>query len=473
MKKFTLFVCLNLLIAFATEAQPGANDPSFNQMAMGIGSEADSTIHSITIQSNGQVIIGGQFTTYNGIAMNRIARLKVDGSPDPAFNIGSGANNTIYTTAQQSDGRIIIAGNFTVFNGTTVNRMARLNADGSLDSTFNCGTGSEHCIYASALQNDGKIIFAGDFDTINGTARYRLVRLNVNGSVDTTFDPGLGATCTVYAISLQNNGQLIIGGAFVNYDGTAINRIARLNTDGSLDPSFDPGTGADNNIYTTNIQIDGKIIIGGLFTNYNGIPINHIARLNSNGSLDTTFTTGSAANHVVCSSTIQNDGKIIIGGNFTNFDGTTTNGIARLNQNGSIDAGFNTGSGTNDIVLSTAIQSDGRIIIAGSFTSYNGIVSNRVARIYGSEEVMTPVTETSDPENQIIYPNPNKGDFIIQTTFETDLSIVNSLGQNIQSVHLNANNNFSISISDLNNGIYFIYGINNSQFLKQKILISK
>ncbi|MDA3894000.1 MAG: T9SS type A sorting domain-containing protein [Salinivirgaceae bacterium] len=354
----------------------GTLDANFNQ-----GSGANNDVNSIAIQNDGKIIIGGDFTSYNGTAINRIARLNMDGTLDATFNVGFGANNDVYSIAVQSDEKIIIGGYFTSYNGTTRNPIARLNADGTLDATFDTGTGADKLVESIAIQSDGKIIIGGNFDSFNGTVTICLARLNADGTLDATFNPQTGANYSINTTAIQSDGGIIIGGAFTSYNGIVINRIARLNADGTLDATFITGTGADNIIYTTAIQSDGKIIIGGDFTSYNGTARNHIARLNADGTLDATFNPGFGANGIVYTTAIQSDGKIIIGGYFSSYNGTTMNGIARLNADGTLDTSFNQGSGANYPVKSIAIQSDGKIIIGGDFTSYNGTDINRIARL--------------------------------------------------------------------------------------------
>lgn len=134
------------------------------------------------------------------------------------------------------------------------------------------------------------------------------------GSLDLSFDPGTGASWSVRAVAIQSDGKILIGGQFTSYNGTPRDLIARLNVDGSLDMTFDPGTGADYGVRTIAVQSDGKIIIGGAFNFYNGTPRKGIARLNTDGSLDATFDPGLGANYVVHSASIQSDGRVIIGG---------------------------------------------------------------------------------------------------------------------------------------------------------------
>ncbi len=159
----------------------------------------------------------------------------------------------------------------------------------------------------------------------------------------------------VYSISLQPNGKLILGGLFSTIGGTRRGNVARLNADGTLDNSFNPdyGLGPNNRILTTSFQPNGKVIIAGNFTSYNNVSINRLARLNSNGSLDTSFNVGTGANNAVINAVLQPDGKIIIVGNFTSYNNVSKNGLARLNSNGSLDTSFNIGIGPNNSVFST------------------------------------------------------------------------------------------------------------------------
>ncbi len=249
----------------------------------------------------------------------------MDASFDPGTGI-SGAYSIDYPTAIQAiaiqtDGKIIVGGNFTDYNGTPRNNIARLNSDGSLDASFNPGTGTDNEIYEVAIQTDGKIIIGGEFSNYDGVSRNKIARLNPDGSLDASFDPGTGlggAYTTVYAIAVQTDGKIIVGGYFTDYSGTPRNNIARLNSDGSLDAGFNTGNGADGDVRSIVIQPNGKIIIAGYFYDYNGVERNQIARLNPDGTLDNSFDAGNVAGdndlNVVA---LQNDGSIIAGGGIT------------------------------------------------------------------------------------------------------------------------------------------------------------
>ena len=367
---------------------------------------ANGAVTVTVVQPDGKTLIGGSFTTYNGIDRRHIARLNADGSLDrTTFDPGTGANSTIETIALQSDGKILIGGSFTAYDATPRNFIARLNANGSLDTTFDPGTGASVTVYEITLQPDGKILIAGQFVTYNGTTRDRIARLNANGSLDTTFDPGTGANSIIEAMALQSDGKILIGGYFTTYDGTVRSYIARLNANGSLDTTFDPGTGAANYVRTIVIQPDGKILTGGEFTTFNGTARHYIARLNTSGTVDTTFDSSVGASNAVRALSLQSDGKILIGGEFTTYNGTARNKIARLTSAGALDTTFNPGTGISGTVFATAVQSDGKIFIGGSFSLYNGTARNNIAWINADGSLLidsiAPVLSNSSPSGSL------------------------------------------------------------------------
>ncbi len=345
------------------------------------GTGTNSTVVALVIQTDGRIVIGGVFTTYNGTARNRIARVNADGSLDSAFNPGTGVPNQVQAVAAQTDGRILLGGFFALYNGTQRISVARANADGSLDTSFDAPTGSGGDANSVALQSDGRFVIGGDFGGVNGATRRGVGRINADGSIDSSFNPGTGADSSVFAIALQSDSRILIGGFFNTFNGTTRNRIARLNSDGSLDTTFNIGTGANSAVRAIAVQPDGRIVIGGQFTSYNGTARNNIARLNADGSLDTTFNVGTGANNTLHAIALQSDGGIVIGGAFTNYNGTARNRIARLNSDGSLDTIFNPGTGADSLVQAFAFQSDGRLLIGGSFTNYNGTARNRIARL--------------------------------------------------------------------------------------------
>jgi uncharacterized delta-60 repeat protein len=267
---------------------------------------------------------------------SRIARLNENGTLDGNFSAtGAGVDGTIHAIVRQPDGKILIGGSFITYNGL-VDRagIARLNEDGTLDESFDPGIGVDGTVYTIALQPDDKILIGGEFTSYNGVGSGSIARLEINGDLDESFNPGGMGVTGVYAITLQPNGKVLIGGSFIRYNGTARDRIARLNADGSLDTEFNPGMGASSivySVYSVAVQpADGKVLIGGSFGTYAGTARNRLARLNANGSLDTEFDPGMGANDAVRALVLQSGDKVLIGGEFDAYNGSPRAYIARV-----------------------------------------------------------------------------------------------------------------------------------------------
>ncbi len=381
------------------------NDPGMLDTSLGT---ANNYVSSIVIQSDGKLIFSGLlygYTDGTGTHLgNGVVRVNADGSYDTSFDSSSNWPDKMPwfdSSAVQDDGKILVGCR------TGSPALARLNANGSPDVSFNSGgTGPGNNVETIALQPaDGKILLGGIFTGYNDGTDHtvgHLARLNADGSLDTSFNSGgTGANSTVNSIQVLGNGQNLIGGAFSSYnDGTdhTVGWLARLNADGSLDTTFNSGgTGANATVYVIALQpSDSKILLGGWFTTYNGTSCSgRIARLNANGSLDTSFNSGhTGANNVVYTIAVQpTDGKIVIGGAFTGYSDGTDHPVgqaARLNASGSFDATFSPGSGFNypgqaTSVWSSAVQSDGRILLGGFFDQYNDGTTHSagfVARIW-------------------------------------------------------------------------------------------
>ena len=269
----------------------GTKDTSFN-----IGTGFNGRVRNVKIDNiNSKIYVGGYFSMYNGSTQNRLVRLHMDGSLDTSFNIGTGFNGNIYTIDLDTiNQKIYVAGYFTTFQGSTQNRLIRLNMDGSKDNTFNIGTGFNGNVYALYLDTiNQKIYVGGGFSTFNGTTQNRLIRLNMDGSKDTSFNIGTGFNFNVYAINIDTiNQKIYVGGDFDTFNGLIQNALVRLNMNGSKDTSFNIGTGFNNSNNINNIIIDNinsKIYVGGWFTIYNNQQQKYIARLNMDGSKDNTF----------------------------------------------------------------------------------------------------------------------------------------------------------------------------------------
>ncbi|MBI5387364.1 MAG: trypsin-like serine protease [Verrucomicrobia bacterium] len=302
------------------------------------------------------------------------------GSVDVTFNIGTGPDRPVYALALQADRKLIVGGEFTTINNVIRRNLARLLEGGQLDNTFNVGAGANDQLRAIALQPDGRLLLGGFFTTFNGVNRSRLCRLYADGTLDYSFNPGAGADNPVHTLALQSDGRILVGGAFASYNGVTMPHLVRLNTNGSLHGAFSIGTGPNGPVFAIAVQPDSKIIIAGDFTAFNNLPHSRIARLNPNGSIDTSFTVGAGADAIVRTLAVQTDGRILVGGSFTNFEGHGY--LVRLNPNGTLDTNFLAGlSGPNDSVFTLTLQDDEKILLGGTFTTFNGVTRNRITRL--------------------------------------------------------------------------------------------
>ena len=374
---------------------PGSPDGTFTA-----GMNGD--VLALTLQTNGQILAGGNFTYVNGAPDNGIARLNADGSLDSAgfLNGYSGANGAVQAiVCQRMDSRVVIGGAFTSADGIARNNIARLMTDGSLDTSFNPGSGADGPVYALAetfVNGGNKLYVGGAFSSISGGTSPNFARLITAGSandgtLDSSFNAGSGPNATVFAVAVYPTnspfaGKVLIGGAFTNVNNFTLNHIARLNGDGSVDTNFDLNSGANDTVRAIVIQIDGGILIGGDFTNVNGVALNHVARLNTDGSLDATFTSNvvAGANNTVQAIAVQADNRIVLAGQFTSANGVTRNRITRLLPNGAADTTINFGDGANGTIDALVIQpANQMLVIGGSFTQYDDLPHAHIARVYG------------------------------------------------------------------------------------------
>jgi len=305
-----------------------------------------------------------------------------------------GANGQVVALAVQPDGKILVGGLFTVLGGQTRYRLGRLNPDGTLDATFDpntvAGNGSVYNNVSGLLvQPDGKIVVAGTVPD-RQTSRY-VWRIGAAGNPDTNFVTSFIGP--VNALALQSDGKIWAGGSFTFGKPAFAANIARLQSDGTVESNLT--IIANNNVNAVALQPDGKVLIGGAFTALNATNLNRIARLNSDGTVETNFNPD--ANGIVGTLAVQTDGKILVGGQFTTLGGTNRNRIARLNMDGTIETSFNPDA--NGVVFTLALQTDGRILLGGSFTMVGGLTRNRIARLNADGSVDT----TFDPgANNII-----------------------------------------------------------------------
>ena len=361
-----------------------AADPAFS------GSVAGSFVRAIAVQPDGKTLIGGLFSTVDGEPRSNIARLNADGTLEStaSFNPGMGPDARVNSIVVQPDGKILIGGFFTKVNGKRNRRIARLNADGSLESTltFDTGLGADENVTSLALQADGKILVAGLFNSINGQPRQKIARLNADGSVEstTTFNAAADGP-EIYCLAVQPDGKILLGGSFEVINNQFRSRIARLNADGTLESPSAFAAAFGETVFCIAVEPQGKILVGGDITYGNAGTPKGIARLNADGTLESivTFNPGFGPDDRVNSIALQTDGKILIGGDFNFVNDQPRSKIARLNPNGTLEstASFNAGSGANDTVFAVAQDAVGKALIGGSFSTINLAAHTMIGRL--------------------------------------------------------------------------------------------
>lgn len=483
--KLYLLVLMILSFGFTKAQNSGEIDTSFT-----LGANIYILNHPTTIVplSDGKILSGGYFFSDDEIQRG-IIKLNSDGSIDNSFNTegigtafmsaGSVPVDVVTSIVVQEDGKIVIGGVFAYYNDApNTAKLARLNSDGSLDYSFNAGFFQSSSVRSLALQPDGKILATGSI-VINTTDTnpYGVLRLNTDGSIDTDFYGSFALEGGGSSIVIQEDGKILVGGLFTSYDGQPYNRIVRLNEDGSVDTTFNIGTGFNNWVQLIVLQEDGKILAGGWFTEYNGESYNRIIRLNSDGSIDTTFNIGTGFDFVmnISSITIQPNGKILVGGSFTEYNGETHNRIIRLNTDGDVDTTFNTGTGFNGTVTAIALQSDGKILVNGGFNSYNeqptgnGQLIGSSVRLYGDGSL--DVANFDTQHNIDMYPNP-ANDMVNITNIpeNSTIKIFDSIGKLVYNLQATGKEEI-INTSGFVSGIYLVQITDNHQKTIKKLII--
>ena len=320
-------------------------------------------------------------------------------------NIGSGPNNYGNNIEVRADGKIVVGGNFTSWNGTTANFLVQLNSDASIDTSFmsNFGSGFNGIALDVDSQSDNKVVVSGLFTSLNGNSRNFLVRLNSNGTEDTTFYSNLGSgfSFAPYTVEVQADGKILVGGPFAAFNGNTRNRLVRLNSDGTEDTSFytNLGSGFNDVVNFVLETSSNKIIVVGRFTSFNGNTRNRIVCLNSDGTEDTSFYTncGTAFNAPIRGVVQMSSGDLVFYGDFTTFNGSTAGHILKLHSDGTVNTTFATGSGLDTIAYNVAEDEFGDLIVGGPFSSYNGISVAYLCRIKPNGDYDQAFNKTTSP----------------------------------------------------------------------------
>lgn len=357
---------------------------------------SSDVVFGMALQPDGKIIIGGNFST-SGIISRKLVRLNPNGTIDSSFNVGTGFTGSINEITLQTDGKLLVGGFFTALNNRPVRNLIRLLPDGTLDNSFNIGTGvdgTNNSVQYIKVDENGKIYVGGDITRFNGKSANMLIRLNANGTLDSSFTGTAEYRGRVITFAFQPDGKILVGGV-ISKPSSPVVAMIRLESNGSLDNSFVLSSTTLNSVNSIVVLPNNKILAGGDFQNYNGKPYSSIVRLEANGAVDESFSVGtgfyvtlggiySYPLYIVSDMLLTNEGKILVAGYFREYNKTNVDGIIQLNADGSIN---NTFQACNKFGLSSgniydiAIQPNGRIIVGGYFIFRNDPIAKNIFRL--------------------------------------------------------------------------------------------
>jgi hypothetical protein len=358
----------------------------------------NGTLQALALTDSGKLIGGGNFQRYAGESTAFFfAASGTSGALDAESPRGSNLNNVVYANARMIENvaspreslKYFVAGSFTTYNGEIANRIVKLDRLGNMDKSFTAPVINSN-VYAIAWDDqDKKLYIGGTFTMVNGVVRNRIARLNADGTHDTSFVPD-GFDSDVYAIALArlpNNGARVVyvGGKFTKNGSAAAGRLVRLGTDGKVDTNFATGTGFDNNVAALMVvpgNDDHAVFVGGSFTKYNtGFNAPRLVKLASDGTMAAGFEPGAGFNGSVQALTwVPAEEALYVGGAFSRYQTSiVANRIAKLDSTGAMAAGFNA-TGFNSTVFALDYDADNDLIWAGgAFTSFRGVTQGRMA----------------------------------------------------------------------------------------------
>lgn len=382
-----LYTLVLILCPFLTFSQ--TIDPTFNATVT-----TNSEAKGAWLYDDGTYLVWGDFLQVNGQNIGGFVKFNANGTINTSFSSGVGVVGSVHSAVVQSDGKIIVAGRFTSYNGTAVTNLMRLTAAGTIDATFapTVTFSTSGQAIRLALQSDGKILLAGPVDKINGVqVNEDLIRLNANGTHDTSLNaPDFNGS--LEDIAIQNDGKIITGGTFTNADAASKGRIVRLNTNGTVDNTFNTGSGFDAGVYSIEVVSASQIIVGGYFSTFNGAAMPNLVALNATGGV-ATYAMNGKPDQSVSSIHKQTDGKVVVVGAFFYLNSVLKNHISRLNTDGTIDNTFVTGTGTNYWASYVTGNASNDILFTGQmFTDYNGTARTQLA-VVNSSGTLKPMTQ--------------------------------------------------------------------------------
>lgn len=364
-----------------------------NVMDAGFGPNLNGPVTCMAIQPDKKVVVGGIFNRIAGHDRERLARIYPDGTLDSSFKVS--ASSWPESISIQNDGSLVVAASLYDDQGNQRNHLGRIRPDGTLDLSFVPVVGSK--VTRVCVLRNGKILIGGGFG---------IYLLNSDGIRDSSFQGWISGTgSTVYALAEQEDGKILVGGIFTSANSYPVNGLVRFLPNGQLDSTFKPGvapympTSVASGVSSIVPLRDGKILVGGYFSSIGGGPQARLARLNSDGTLDRGFTPEIDGSTVICIR-VQSDGRIMIGGRFHAIGAEKRAGLGRLNGDGSLDGSFQPQTayldGSAGEVWTMVMAEDGELYAGGYFGTINGTPVRGMAKFLADEgESVLQISESN------------------------------------------------------------------------------
>lgn len=420
--------------------------------------QAPGSVEALVRQPDGQLIVGGDFTEYNGVVTHNLARLSAAGAFDAAFAAATPAvSELVKALALQADGKLLV--------GTTVG-VRRLLTTGSPDGSYATFTASG--MEGLAVQPDGKVVVIGYFINVpNTTSPQQIVRLTTGGTIDTSFRPAtpddLGQTFYLTALAVQPDGKVLVGGSFLPPTSGPVLRVLRYESTGAIDASFSRSTTFELPATTSGpivrfnvltVQPDGKVLVGGYFTSVSGSPRTNLARLTATGQFDSTFAPAPLTGSVLAV-TLQPNGRVLVGSGDGNDGSLTTTPLLRLLDSGALDSSFGTTANPDNAVAALLVQPNGAIVVGGSFAAIGAQPAAGLARITAPNVLAVPAPTA--PATCSVWPVPTHE--LLHVAAEANAQaaeLLDALGRVVQRQALHGAETFTLATGHLPAGVYVL-----------------